>query len=410
MLLLCLVTFGCRTVPLPPKTVGVTTPAQEPPAPPPPPLTTPQESLAAKPSWVEAGSYAPQYFRALPLSTQADREVSKALLSCTVDTRRNLDTFGWNDLLMEAQFGDAPPLVAQGPEDSMRMTFTAPLLTLRAGDGFRFHIVDRDVTTREPIVTIRDVFDGRLPLVASREEATVECDVVPTPVVHKQVAARVRDVQAELRLLRPAVPLPVESDWGHSGRMRGIERLVEDTAALVGWADPRVASLLEAVASEKAKMLAAATQWIDQQLQDGTPPGQAQTVIDAVLKARVLEVSCEAQPGTEECRFMTRLELTNLTDAGLEVSLVDPRTELPSETRGQIQLKIAARGADLGFPTLMRASGRRLIAAAGREPFRLPVGKSVTLWLAANWPQGGSPHPSLLLFERDTARGVLRLE
>ncbi|MDC3958905.1 hypothetical protein [Polyangium jinanense] len=324
---------------------------EKPPAPPPlepipERLGTPASSRAKKPIWSMASeSYAPQPTdrHALFVASSGPLQGEQVGLICRlgINTKNHGDFDGEADLSVDVSITQGKEVVrcrAGGPEDTMEMWFSVPLVTLEKGAKVRVTSIDRDLVFDDGIERVAATFNGSYPLTAKGRVSQLECRPLGRELVerHLEQPRNVADkALATMEAVRPDLSeryfgLGMGGDSGAWSARSAIENL----AGLVGWDDPRVERRVERLAAQEKRIkdeLGAAVEAMRGKLEapaDGPTP-----MADGGIAVRVTSYACGpdvAKKYRKHVAFKTRdefkerpcvlgFDVVNHTGAPLEV-------------------------------------------------------------------------------------------
>lgn len=208
----------------------------------------PAQSNAARPDWERGAAYAPQADPSVRLSAVAATGEVKGLVTCGVeadhqDPQGLFGKFRDPDLTTELTL-DSAEIKAHGPEDNRTMRISAPLIHLVGGEAVQVKVYDRDVFKIQHIETLKGSYEGAFPFDLTGVKATAHCELVPQAVTEELAEPIIHEAHLGILAwedsLRP--DLQASDLGGPSGRPREAMR---ESAALLGWQDPRVQHLLE---------------------------------------------------------------------------------------------------------------------------------------------------------------------
>lgn len=215
---------------------------------PPPPSTlgAPDASQAAKPRWADHDGYAPQADAALiDLGTPVQGEARDGLVACRVTSyvrEARLRKVAANpDLEATLSFGDLS-IFAANPDNVATMTISAPLATLMPGDILRIAVKDRQLLRRRKLGTLETGY-VKLPAEMDLESLRGTCVWVDRDTVEAQASAPLQQARRAVSAWEPAPSLRDES-LAPSGAGATASQAMHAAAALVGWADPRLQTLV----------------------------------------------------------------------------------------------------------------------------------------------------------------------
>jgi hypothetical protein len=203
-------------------------------------------------AWSDPG-YAPSWGQRFPLSPEAARQLLKVarphepgplasgLALCVLSLPRgaSYDLFADPDLTATLTLGQRPPLVIVGGEDTRELTFTAPGVTVAPGDRWHLAVVDRDVTTEEPIGEDATTYNGHSPLILAPKSFRVACDLFTREAVEPFAVQALRDAD---RILSSDA---IAKETDPNGAFKDAQRQISDAAALLSWRDYRVQQRVE---------------------------------------------------------------------------------------------------------------------------------------------------------------------
>jgi len=223
--------------------------------PPPAQLTSPADSLAARPAWSRDPNYAP----ATTLESFTPAELLPGgplhgdLLVCDFTARGGPDP---DELVAELRVGKTPPHRPDVFRHEGRARIIVPLAQLEPGEAVALKIWR---PSRSWLWGTQDIALGRIslaytgafPLVHAARGLDVACVALTREGLERQVRARIDALTGRLARFDIGVdPISEQSlDWGIGGwGMTDLQRHVEAVAGLVGWSDPRVIALLPPLA------------------------------------------------------------------------------------------------------------------------------------------------------------------
>lgn len=267
-------------------------------------LDAPAASLKAAPAWASRG-YAPQgpwatrkaLFQSADSSKRQAGVIDDALVICQALYSGRPDAVPFYeapDLDIEFDLGAMPHVTTSAPEDTHDAYVAFPLAHLGARDRVSAHLWDRDATTRDDLGVVAGAYGGTLPLVVERGARRVECRVLARAEVEARFVERLHVADAELDRIAPDVAIqPRAWDFGKRARTGTAKNDVADLAALVGWADARVARRVDWLARIGARFDELVAEYVRVEAPK-TPATTSWAVHETELAARVLGVECGA--------------------------------------------------------------------------------------------------------------------
>ncbi|MBP9111676.1 MAG: hypothetical protein KBF88_02660 [Polyangiaceae bacterium] len=228
---------------------------------------TPAESAAARPSWADPESYAPQFSEValIPSEIPARSALDGRFLVCAVNVNYTVKdwefgvglehTFlvGAKDVTRKAVLrvavdvlksgskkppSGAPTIFAQNYKEGNTLVLGVPLATAGAGDVLNFRVNDgpRRITTL-PITVGKGLLEAR------NAKGDVECMPAARAEFDRTLGTALARLDVSLAELdRELAPGKSEFD---SPEARETENALMEAAALVGWADPRIAGRIQ---------------------------------------------------------------------------------------------------------------------------------------------------------------------
>jgi hypothetical protein len=234
--------------------------------PPPPPPASGQQVLKQEPKkalWTLApelerpGPGAPAWARGLrahhPQSGQPKalfqlasalrgEKLEDVLLLFEVHVTGRFDDFQAPDLLIVLERAGSPR-VAYHEKDNRNTGYLSLRATLSRGDELSLLVGDRDATTVEKVGTARLTYAGELPIRVVEKDMTVELRALAREQVEAQLGERLSALDKALAAAAKPAPDPLAKDLGLRGSsIPALRALLEETAALAGWTEPRVAT------------------------------------------------------------------------------------------------------------------------------------------------------------------------
>lgn len=263
-----------------------------------------QQSLAARPEWAnEDESALPQIpWRELTRAFEERgavrlpaRDVEE--LVCKVTYSGDPDSLFCvaPDLDITLKVGEIGPIALHNADDAHDAFLSVGPLTLRGDERISARLVDRNsFGSEEALGVVAGSLRGELPLRARRGLGSIECVGLPRAEVEAILARSLAEADEQLTALAGSrlSPIKGDEDFGLAARFGPARDRIEDAAALVGWADPRVARRLawerrlgERFADKAASLVRDLSQLgIDEMVHDSDPP----------VALRVMGLSCGA--------------------------------------------------------------------------------------------------------------------
>jgi hypothetical protein len=263
-----------------------------------------QQSLAARPEWAndDEGALPQLAWRELTRAFEERgavrlpaRDVEE--LVCKVTYRGNPDS--WfsvePDLNVTLKVGEIGPIALHNADDVHDAMLSVGPLTLRGDERISAHLIDRNsFGSNEDLGVVAGSLRGELPLRARRGLGSIECGGLPRAEVEAILARSLADADEQLTALAGSrlSPIKGDEDFGLAAKFAPARDKIESAAALVGWADPRVARRLawerrlgERFADKAASLVRDLSQLgIDEMVYDSAPP----------VALRVMGLSCGA--------------------------------------------------------------------------------------------------------------------
>lgn len=274
------------------------------------------------------------------------------LLACRVevvaghpwDSRGLFDRHSDPDVTFRLTVGDVSGITVRAPEDARSIVVSLPGVTLAPQQALTLRGVDRDVGHDDEMGTLTVTFDGTLPIQAVSGvpgNLRVECRGADRAWAEARAQVPIAEADrplAELMAARPALAageldLPTEL-------LESCRRGLFESASLLGWAHPAVASRLERLAETEAAWQRQVGQLVAAAEATLPAPG-AEVRVSRRATARVREVGCDEPRadtlglgGRGACYLLLEAAFSGQLTPAVEAHLVGvdgAQTALPAE-------------------------------------------------------------------------------
>ncbi|MFO0554450.1 MAG: hypothetical protein U0271_39070 [Polyangiaceae bacterium] len=208
-----------------------------------------QASKDARPSWSRTDRYAPAMMHDVDLFAEAKAEVRAdklrdALIVCRMTTTRNADVFTAGELFGTLSVGALPRHEYENAKGYLVVSF--PLAALDRGASISIGVTDKDIIFDDSLGGVTLKYAGVLPLSGASNGVSLECRGLLRQAVEALAAEAMSSADKAVRQASADYEVDAaEFDWGFTNTgVLSAKTAVEDLAALLGWADPRVARRL----------------------------------------------------------------------------------------------------------------------------------------------------------------------
>lgn len=280
--------------------------------------------------------------------------------------------------------GDAPTIIADGPNNRDAAVLSMPFTGLAAGEAVKLEVLDRDLFNKDDFLDAAQTqFNSAFPLVLTgvRRKLHGTCRHLDAKGVSARLTPAVSDASSILAAWSASLTEAdlAAADLGYPwGEHRLLEDAIEDVAALVGWAHAELTPLREGFAAGQARWQELARAAAREAVDAAAAPGASVTV--GAITVGPAAVHCDgAVPGA---LTGTAVDAQSAPSCVLEVSVqgAPPALEL-----GSLRLDLLFPDGRTEQPGLLAVDGQRALldavlvdSALGRSALKDAVALRIT--------------------------------